>query len=68
MRKKITYIRDWEQMPVTLTPQEVAVLLNKNVQIIRKYAREKTLPAVKIGKGWVFTKDEVRKFIEGGAA
>lgn len=67
MRKKITCIGDWERMPVTLTPEEVALLLNKTVRTIRKNAREKTLPAQKIGKGWVFSKDEIRKIIEGGA-
>ena len=65
MRKKVTYFLNWEQMPICLTPEDVARLLNKNVQIIRKYAREKTIPATKVGKCWHFNREEIRKIVEG---
>lgn len=66
MRKKYTYIGDWDKMPPTLSPEEVAFLLNRTVRTVRKNAREKTLPAAKVGKSWVFSKNEIRKIVEGG--
>lgn len=65
MRKKSIYYRNWEQMPVVLRPDEVAVLLGENVQTIRKFAREGTIPGAKIGKKWYFERDTVKKIIEG---
>ncbi len=66
MRQRYTYIRNWEQMPVTLSPDEVALLMNKTVRTVRKWAREGTIPALKVGKSWVFSKNEIRKIVEGG--
>lgn len=53
-------------MPVTLSPDEVALLMNKTVRTVRKWAREGTIPALKVGNSWVFSKNEIRKLVEGG--
>ena len=37
--------------------QAVAQLLGCSVRTVEDYARDKTLPAVKLGGGWVFTSD-----------
>ncbi|MBR5826633.1 MAG: helix-turn-helix domain-containing protein [Clostridia bacterium] len=68
MRKKLIYIRDWNQLPPVLTVQEVAMLMQTNEQVIRKYAREKLIPAVKFGKSWRFEKNALREYMEGGKA
>ncbi len=65
MRKKFTYYRDWEQMPLALRSDEVAVLLGENVQTIRKFVREGSIPGAKIGKKWYFERDTVKRIIEG---
>lgn len=64
MRQKMTYIGDWDRMPPTLSPEEVAFLLNRTVRTVRKNAREKILPAVKVGKQWIFSKEDIRKIVE----
>lgn len=66
MRKKVTYFRDWEQMPLVLTPEEVAQLLNLNAQTVRKYARDNTIPAIKVGKCHRFNRDVIRNLVENG--
>ena len=35
----------------------VAQLLGCSVRTVEDYARDKTLPAVKLGGGWIFTSD-----------
>ncbi len=68
MRKKITYYKDWEQMPLTLTVSEVAVIMKTSEQSIRKYAREGTLTAKKFGKSWRFDRAVIQRAVEGGMA
>lgn len=65
-RKKVIYYRDWEQMPLSLTVAEVAVITKLTEQSVRKHAREQTIPATKLGKSWRFNKEDVRKAVEGG--
>ena len=64
MRQKMTYIGDWDRMPPTLSPEEVSILLKRSVRTVRKNAREKTIPAVKVGKQWIFSKEDIRKIVE----
>ncbi|MBR3815105.1 MAG: helix-turn-helix domain-containing protein [Clostridia bacterium] len=66
MRKKLIYIRDWNQLPPVLTVEEVALLMRTNEQVVRKFAREKVIPAVKFGKSWRFEKSALRDYMEGG--
>lgn len=66
MPKKIVYYRDWEQMPLVLTPEEVALVLSLNVQTVRKYARDNTIPAIKVGKCHRFNRDVIRNLVENG--
>ncbi len=68
MRKKVTYFRDWEQMPLALTVSEVAVIMRISEQSVRKHAREQTIPANKTGKSWLFDKSVIQKLVEGGSA
>ena len=67
MRKKLIYIRDWNQLPPVLTVEEVAQLMRTNEQVVRKFAREKVIPAVKFGKSWRFEKSALREHMEGGS-
>ncbi|MBQ7296445.1 MAG: helix-turn-helix domain-containing protein [Clostridia bacterium] len=64
MRKKIVFFRDWEQMPLVLTPEEVAQLLNLNAQTIRKYARENIIPSIKVGNCHRFDRDVIKNYIK----
>lgn len=68
MRKKITYYKDWEQMPLSLTVSQVAAIMQTSEQCIRKHARAGTLPGEKFGKSWRFAKEVVQKAVEGGLA
>ncbi len=67
MRKKVTYYRDWEQMPLSLTVREVAVIMQTSEQSIRKHAREGTLPGNKFGKSWRFDRSVIQSVVERGA-
>lgn len=66
MRKKITFYKDWEQMPLALTVSEVAAILHTSEQSIRKHARAGTLPANKFGKSWRFDRTVIQQVVEGG--
>ena len=67
MRKKITYYKDWEQMPLSLTVREVAVIMQTSEQCIRKHAREGSIPANKFGKSWRFDRSVIQSVVERGA-
>ena len=51
-----------------LTLQDVADQLQLDVQTIRRYVREKRLTAVKFGKGYRVSTDDLQLFIEGSKA
>lgn len=51
-----------------LTLEDVADHLQLNVQTVRRYVREKRLTAVKFGKGYRVSKDDLQRFIEGSKA
>lgn len=44
--------------------QEIAELLNMNLQTIRKYVRAGELKASKIGKQYIITKENLKAFID----
>lgn len=44
--------------------QEIAELLNMNLQTIRKYVRAGELKASKIGKQYIVTKENLKAFID----
>ena len=51
-------------MPEMLTLREVAQLLRKHPETIRRWHRQGRFPAgAKIGKGWLFRRDEVEKWL-----
>lgn len=66
MRKKPIYYRDWAQMPLVLTPEEVALILSLNVQTVRKYARDQTIPSIKVGKSHRFDRKVIQELVENG--
>lgn len=67
MRKEVRYYRDFEKMPPVLTAEDVALILHMTEQGVRRYARNGTIPAVKVGKNWRFTKQTIQKIVEGEA-
>lgn len=46
-----------------LTPNEVAELLRVPTKTVWRWCRNKTLPAIKIGKYWRIPRDELTAFI-----
>ncbi len=47
-----------------LTPNEVADYLRVPVRTVWRWCRNRTLPAVKIGKYWRISREELSGFIE----
>lgn len=68
MRKKITYIRDWDELPILLTIDECAAVLSCTYESVRLLVKSGKIPGVKIGKGWRVEKSALRKMFEEGAA
>lgn len=68
MRKKLTYIRDWSELPVLMTIEQCAAVLNCTYENARLLVKSGELPARKIGKSWRVEKSALKKMFEGGAA
>lgn len=68
MRKKLTYIRDWSELPVLMTLEQCAAVLNCTYENVRLLVKHGELPARKIGKSWRVNKEALKKMFEGGAA
>lgn len=47
------------------TAKEVAKLINKNVATVLRWIRDKKLHAVKKGKNYFITEDDLRDFFKG---
>lgn len=47
-----------------LTSKEVAELLNISDYTIKRFAREKRIPARKIGRQWRFSKQEIEEWFK----
>lgn len=59
--------REWDQLPFVLDVPTVAWVLGAAKQSVRRYAASGLLPAQKVGlRKWVFDRDTLRRFIEGG--
>lgn len=56
VRPQLTKRVNW---PLLLTVQETADLLRVDPDTVRRLARQRELPAVKVGKEWRFSRDEV---------
>ena len=47
------------------TVDEVAALLQTTPFVINKYARNKKLRAVKVGRDWRFRRNDIKRYVEG---
>ncbi len=47
-----------------LNTAQVAKLLSLSIFTIKKYVRERTIPAYKVGRRWLFEKNEIIQWIE----
>lgn len=47
-----------------LTAEQVAKMLNLNYYTVIKYAKENRLPAVKIGRKWIFNKTTLEDYLK----
>lgn len=61
---------DWRDLPPILDAAQVAELLEMNVQMVRRYAREGRLPAYKIpgGRTFRFFTSEIIEFLKAHPA
>lgn len=61
--KKI-YYRDWDELPLLLTLEQCAVVLNMSYERVRRWAQTGVLPATKIESTWRVSKFKLRDFFE----
>ena len=47
-----------------LTPQEVSSLLRVSVYTVRRWIKEGSLPAYKVGRGWRISRAEMANWLE----
>jgi molybdopterin-binding protein len=52
----------------TLSSEEAAALLHLNVKQIQRLSRAGKLPAVRVGRRWLFQKDQVERLVRGSAS
>lgn len=50
----------------TYTPAEVAEILGKSIEMIRRYLRNGEIKGTKLGRSWVVSKAEVERFLKAG--
>lgn len=68
LTKKPVY-KNWEAMPVLLRADELAYLLDGDLDTTRKYIRAGQIPgAKKINGKWLVDKETLRRFFEGEQA
>jgi len=56
---------DDKRLPVTYTPEDLAKILNRRVETIRRLINQKKIPAVKIGGRYVITEEVLQKLLKG---
>ena len=54
-----------KDLPVTYTPDELATILNRSVESIRRLIKDGKIPAVKIGGRYVITDEILQKLLRG---
>lgn len=64
MNKRIVYYKDFSEMPAILTPEQCANILDLTDEQVRKLCRDGTLPAVKFGKVWRVSKDDLQEMFQ----
>lgn len=58
---------NWDSLPVTLDMADVCILLKLTDDAVSRRIKRGELPARKTGSKWLFSRDAVRNYIEGGA-
>jgi excisionase family DNA binding protein len=56
---------DERHLPVTYTVAEVAKILHRTPQTIRRLIKEGKLPAVRVGGGYLITDETLQKLLRG---
>ncbi|AEF84432.1 conserved domain protein [Treponema primitia ZAS-2] len=51
-------------MDTTLTITDVAEKLQLSLSTVYKFAEEGTLPALKVGKQWRFTEEDIKQYLQ----
>lgn len=54
------------EAPELMTIPEAAVFLGMNEEVLRRWAREGSIPAGKLGREWRFSKRQLIEFVEAG--
>lgn len=63
MTKRKTAITSWDELPIVLTPEDVARLLNMSESNVRKMFRNGIIPAKKVGELWRTTRETLEVYI-----
>lgn len=58
----------WEQLPLVLDAHTVASLIGCSLNTLYELCRRGEIPAQRVGRQWRFSRDGLRRHIEGGAA
>jgi excisionase family DNA binding protein len=58
-------VRSWDELPMLLTAQQAADVLQLHVNTIKGWCRESKLPARKLGKGWRIAREALQRFVVG---
>lgn len=56
---------DERHVPVTYTVAQVAKILHRTPQTIRRLIKENKLPAVRVGGGYLITEETLQKLLSG---
>jgi excisionase family DNA binding protein len=56
---------DNKGLPRTYTVSEVGQILHRTEQTIRRMIKEKKLPAIRIGGGYIITQETIDKILSG---
>jgi excisionase family DNA binding protein len=56
---------DKKNLPVTYTVSEVAKILHRTPQTIRRMIKENKLPAIRVGGGYLITDETLQKLLRG---
>ena len=62
MKKDLIY--NWDKIPIVLTTEHISLIFNISQSTVKKWASEGTIPAVKLGKKWVFEKNQIKEIFE----
>jgi excisionase family DNA binding protein len=56
---------DFSDLPRVMTTEEVAELLRTSPSVISRMANSGDLPARKVGKRWLYMRDEIIRYLTG---